>query len=512
MADKFNPPIIDDVLEELEEVEVVRKPPKKEPVIEDTLIIDEATPPPTKRYDIKRNGKELVKTDTDYVYRYLDGSGFAYRLYHKETKTDTFVMYDPDTKGQTDKNGKKIKPRPFRMKNQAVAHMLRELERLNKDDAYKNRDVTFGMVWQMFLDSSHNRAPETIRRYSAIYTYHIEAVFGNRPINAIPTSDYNEFFVEMYLGEDATKKDDKSKKKKDKKIIQRNGKEYKKKDDYSFAYVESVLKFIFLVVRHGYLKHIVSSENYVRFKEELQMPDKKKAKDKKEIRVLTDEQIKQIKELLEPTDYYLPFLISLLGGLRPAENFCLCFDDFDFDNNTVTIDKQMVEEASGRRVIKQPKTDASTRTIELPIIVMLEVKKRKKALDEAREKDPLIFEQNKGKFIDGRNLKEEIIEQPDFINVDSRGRYITAHSFSYYTKIIKRDICPNESKVEDFSFYTFRKTHLSQMAGNNCPIGELMKRAGHVKIETLYDYYYNRSSQSKSALDNALSQVARIVR
>ena len=85
MADKFNPPIIDDVLEELEEVEVVRKPPKKEPVIEDTLIIDEATPPPTKRYDIKRNGKELVKTDTDYVYRYLDGSGFAYRLYHKET-------------------------------------------------------------------------------------------------------------------------------------------------------------------------------------------------------------------------------------------------------------------------------------------------------------------------------------------------------------------------------------------------------------------------------------------
>jgi len=114
MADKFNPPIIDDVLEELEEVEVVRKPPKKEPVIEDTLIIDEATPPPAKRYDIKRNGKELVKTDTDYVYRYLDGSGFAYRLYHKETKTDTFVMYDPDTKGQTDKNGKKMKPRPFR--------------------------------------------------------------------------------------------------------------------------------------------------------------------------------------------------------------------------------------------------------------------------------------------------------------------------------------------------------------------------------------------------------------
>ena len=39
MADKFNPEIIDEVLEELEEVEVVLKPPKVEPVVEDTLII-----------------------------------------------------------------------------------------------------------------------------------------------------------------------------------------------------------------------------------------------------------------------------------------------------------------------------------------------------------------------------------------------------------------------------------------------------------------------------------------
>ena len=225
MADKFNPEIIDDVLEELEEVEVVRKPPKVEPVVEDTLIIDDTTPPPAKRYDIKRNGKELVKTDTDYVYRYLDGSGFAYRLYHKETKTDTFVMYDPDTKGQTDKNGKKMKPRPFRLKTQAVAHMLRELERLNKDDAYKNRDVTFGMVWQMFLDSSHKRAPETIRRYNSIYTHHIEKEFGGRAINEIPTSDYNEFFVKMHRVGDG-----------------KGG----KKNGYSFAFVESILKFIFL--------------------------------------------------------------------------------------------------------------------------------------------------------------------------------------------------------------------------------------------------------------------------
>lgn len=70
------------------------------------IIPEEAT---KKKYDLKRNGKELFKTDIDYVYRLANGTGFVYRLYHKESKTDTWVMSGPATQGKLDRNGKKNK-------------------------------------------------------------------------------------------------------------------------------------------------------------------------------------------------------------------------------------------------------------------------------------------------------------------------------------------------------------------------------------------------------------------
>ena len=80
-----------------------------------------------------------------------------------------------------------------------------------------------------------------------------------------------------------------------------------------------------------------------------------------------------------------------------------------------------------------------------------------------------------------------------------------------YTKIIKRDICPNNDEFEDFSFYTFRKTHLSNMASNNCPVGELMSRAGHSKMETLYDNYYGRTEASEEKLIRAMNETASLI-
>ena len=158
-----------------------------------------------------------------------------------------------------------------------------------------------------------------------------------------------------------------------------------------------------------------------------------------------------------------------------------------------------------------PKTEKSNRIIDLPVDVISAVESKQKALQKAEKENPTLFLQNKIKFIDGRNFKEEIIDQPNFVNIDSKGRYISAHSFSYYTKIIKRDICPNDPLFEDFSFYTFRKTHLSNMAANNCPVGELMKRAGHGKIETIYEYYYNTTETSREALKKAMNKSSSVI-
>lgn len=453
--------------------------PTSEPTTEE---IPTAADP--KHYDLKRNGKELYKTDIPYVYRLADGTGFVCRIYCKMPKVDTFVMTDPETRGK----GKRSKP--FTTKKAAAEYLFKQKEIIINDSTYKNRNITYGEVWEMFLSSPHGRANETIRRYNSIYEHHMKKDFGERAINSIPTADYNEFFVKMYHVGDG---------------------KGKKLNGYSFQYVESILKFVFLVVNYAYQKHIITTDNFMRFKEELKMPGKKKASDKKKIRVLTTKQIIEIKDLLKYTDFYIPFLISLTGGLRPAETFALCFDDIDYDNCTVSVNKQIVEETTGKRIIKQPKTEKSTRIVELPPETIKAIQAKQRALQDAREVSPLLFEQNESRFIDGRNYTETVIDQPDFINIDNRGRFVNPHSFSYYTKIIKRDICPNLPDTEDFSFYTFRKTHLSLMAANNCPIGELMKRAGHGKIDTLYEYYYNTTAASHKALEKALDNATSIL-
>lgn len=398
-------------------------------------------------------------------------------------------MTDPETKGK-DKNGKPTKGTPFLTKKKAAEHLFKQQEQIANDPTYKNKNITFGKVWEMFLNSSHGRANETIRRYNSIYKHHIEKVFGGRLIKDIPAEDYNDFLRKMHRVGDG------------------NG---KKLNGYSLQYVESILKFIFLVENYAFKKHITTADHIKRFTEELERPKKKKASDKLKIRVLTKEQIIKISELLKDTDFYIPFLISLTGGLRPAETFALCFEDIDFDNCTVSINKQLVEETTGKRIIKDTKTEESTRTIELPLDTITAIRRKQRALQEAREADPLLFEQNKTKFIDGRNFTEEIIEQPDFINVDLKGRYVPAHSFSYYTKIIKRDICPNIPEFEDFSFYTFRKTHLSLMASFNCPIGELMKRSGHSRSKTLYENYYGTTEESAKILKRTIYQSSAIL-
>ena len=454
-----------------------------------TEILDIIEQEEVKHYDIKRNGIELQKTAIPYVYSRTDGRGFVCRIYSATPKIDTWVMTDPETKGK-DKNGKAIKGTPFSTKKKAAEYLFKQQEQIASDPTYKNKDITFGMVWEMFLNSSHDRANETIRRYNSIYKHHIEDVFGGRLIKDIPAEDYNDFLRKMHSVGDG------------------NG---QKLNGYSFQYVQSILKFVFLVESYSYKKHITTVDHFTRFKEELKMPELVKESDQKNIRVLNKEQIIKISELLKDTDFYIPFLISITGGLRPAETFALCFEDIDFDNCTVSINKQLVEETTGKRIIKQPKTKKSRRVIELPIDTITAIRRKQRALQEAREADPLLFEQNKTKFIDGRNHTEKIIEQPDFINVDLRGRYVPAHSFSYYSKIIKRDICPNIPDTEDFSFYTFRKTHLSQMAGLNCPIGELMKRSGHSRSKTLYENYYNTTEESAKILKRTMYQSSAIL-
>lgn len=437
---------------------------------------------------IKKGNKKLYKTKTKYVYKVADRQ-YEYRLYLKKNghNIDRFFDCHPETK------------EPLRSEHSAKEALTIHKYIISKDVTFVNEKVTFGQVWEHFLDSEHDRAKETIRRYTSIYEIHVKHIFADKPIQEIEPVHYADFLKKIYKHGTARKET------KEEKITADEKRRKKVTNGYSLAYVESMLKFFYLVMHHAAQHKIISYERYNDFRDNCKLPKAQKKKDKEKIRVLTRKQIADIKELLKDTDFYLPFLVALLAGTRPAETFALRFSDFDFENKTLTIDKQIVDE-EGALVIKNPKNDYSFRNIDISDYLISEVKKRMAYLEEQRKLNQKAFETNKGRLIDGRELEEPTMDMPDDMMCrDGKGRYVTAHSFSYYTKLIKKDIAPNNDEYEDFSFYTFRKTHLSNMAANNCPIGELMKRAGHSNIKRLYENYYQTNEAATEKLKQALA-------
>ena len=438
---------------------------------------------------IKRGNKKYYKTNTRYVYKIADRK-YVYRLFLKNDGHNIDRYYDchPETK------------EPLRTEKEAEKALDIHKYIIKGDATFVNEKVTFGQVWEHFLNSEHDRAKETIRRYTSIYEIHVKHIFADKPIQEIEPVHYAEFLKKIYNHGTVRKES------KEEKITPNEKRRKKVTNGYSLAYVESMLKFFYLVMHHAAQYKIISYERYNEFRDNCKPPKAKKKKDNKEIRVLTRQQIADIKKLLKDTDFYLPFLVALLAGTRPAETFGLQFSDFDFSNKILHISRQIVDE-EGALVIKNPKTEESKRDIIVSDFLLSEVKKRMEYLEKQRELNPKAFATNIGRVIDGREFEEPAMDMPaDMMCRDGKGRYVTAHSFSYYTKLIKKDIAPNNDEFEDFSFYTFRKTHLSNMAANNCPIGELMKRAGHSNVKRIYKNYYQSTETSTEKQKQALAQ------
>ncbi len=338
------------------------------------------------------------------------------------------------------------------------------------------------------------KAPSTIKKYESVYKNHIQNYEIRKPFTneVIPFGDmiFAEITVSDIEGLINSKK------------IQTftiNG----KTKTYSDKYLVSIYKFFLLLIGFIEKKNLLPEEVIIKFAK-LSYPKSNIQKDKKDtekIRALTDEQIIQIDLLLRNTPMYLPFLVSLYAGCRPAEAFAIRFSDFEFTNKKLKINKQIIQENT-HFIFKSPKT--FSRVVVVPDVLLSAVKKRMEEIEELKKNNQL-FNSYTTVYDDIHTKTNLGID--DLISIDNEGNYCyIAGSFKKYSKIIKDKICPHEDGVEDFSFYTFRKTHLTKMARTNIPIAVLKNRSGHSKTETLFKYYYANSEEEDAINQEALDK------
>lgn len=104
-------------------------------------------------------------------------------------------------------------------------------------------------------------------------------------------------------------------------------------------------------------------------------------KQKKEVYIPSEKDIKTLLEYIRENEQYEDFLVPVLFGaylgLRKGEILALTYDDIDFENKTVKITKSKVITSDNSFTVKQPKTYAGYRTLTIPEEIIKEIEKRR---------------------------------------------------------------------------------------------------------------------------------------
>ena len=200
--------------------------------------------------------------------------------------------------------------------------------------------------------------------------------------------------------------------------------------------------------------------------------DRKKPK----IIIFNKRQLKRFLSYAKKENWYLEILLGLFCGLRKGEIMGLKFSDFDFEENTVVIERQLgykaeIEKGSWKlldQVIieKDPKTPNSFRKLRVPKIIMREVKKRQELINKYKS-----------------YLCDEFIDN-DFISCQENGLPRGLGSINnYLNKLCQRSSLPK------ITAHALRHMCATILAEQGVPLEKISGLLGHSSIHTTYEYY-----------------------
>ena len=229
-----------------------------------------------------------------------------------------------------------------------------------------------------------------------------------------------------------------------------------------------------LALRRAYRLKLIR-ENVVEYAE---IPKSRKFKNK----IYDQESMIKLLDKSKNTSLELPIALAGGLGLRISEILGLTWDNIDFYNKTITIDKITVRH-EGKVILKSPKTDTSIRTISAPNEIILLLKNHKLKCNELKLKGELKKD-NKLLFFDKNSLP---IAQD-----------VLSKQFSRFLEV---------NNLEHIRFHDLRHSHVTLLINSKVPIKVISERVGHSNINTTLNIYSHVLKEMDKEASDKISEV-----
>lgn len=208
---------------------------------------------------------------------------------------------------------------------------------------------------------------------------------------------------------------------------------------------------------------------------------------KPEVKILSREQMRVLLSSATKSNWYLEILLGLFCGLRKGEIMGLKFSDFDTENSTVKISRQLGKEyyvdpvTNEKKTViceKAPKTDNSYRMLKVPEVIIKELKKRE-----------LVVKLNK-----------EVIgneyEDNDYVSCQKDGQPHNSASFNgYLHKLCKRNGLPA------ISVHSLRHMYATILMEQGVELHKISALLGHSSVNITFEYYCDVIDEKERIVD-----------
>lgn len=202
---------------------------------------------------------------------------------------------------------------------------------------------------------------------------------------------------------------------------------------------------------------------------------------KKEKSIVTEDEMNTILERF-PFGHscYLPLQLAYRCGLRLGEAFALTWEDIDFINKTLTINKQ-VQNQNKFWTITDTKYK-SDRVIDLDNEMLMILDKYKTLQNKSKEFYAEYYTQLKINSLN--QINDSKGEDIHLINVRENGTYIQPRVMQHCSRIIHYKL-----GFKNFDYHSLRHTHATMLLSAGANIKAVQERLGHKKVDLTLDTY-----------------------